>query len=811
LLSGSGGQGWADPPTPAPAGQVPDRLPAGWTIRGDKLTWTSSRPIPMGNAAVEFYSGDTLLGPARAAKDQRTFQLDVPRRLTDLQVRAGGKRLDAGAPRSLAKAATPALPAPLKPAGIDPGVKGPYSTVTGEYSLPGVKLPDFPEKVEMQAVVVAPKGAPGHRPLALFLHGRHYTCYNGPDPDQITGDWPCPAGTKPVPSYRGYLQAQQLLASQGYITVSISANGINGQDFAADDGGAQARSSLVRLHLADWADWAGAKRGSAPAIAKAVPPADLSKVFLMGHSRGGEGVSRAALDSLNPPPAAQDGYHGRVRWTIRGLLLIGPTIFGHDPAPDVPSATVLPGCDGDVSDLQGQMYVDATRGVSKGRALHSALYVIGANHNYFNSEWTPGQAAAPADDDFFGDDDPLCSPGRPTRLTAAQEQQVGATYIATAARLFVAGDDRARPLLDGSGVRAPSAGPARVLSHAIGAARTPVIVPDASLKVTNARLCSEVTDVEANACLVNENFTGGSPHFTSFGSAIPEPGRYAVVLGASGTATIRPAKPVSLGSATDLALRLIVAPNSTGNRFRVSVVDTRGHRSTLGEVRADGLPATDSTTSYWAQELRVGVPRKLGKVARLELTRTAGTGPAWLIDAWGRRAGTPAPRPVALPRIDIGGRGRLGHPDVPGAGQREGPRQRQGPDVPDRPGHVRHEVVGGRRQADDQADHRADQRHRQHPVRLRQAVRGGRQGGPQHHGRSLRRRGGRPGGRSDADGDGDTGVGQHHRGLAADLDRAPVRNRRRLHLPDLPAAGAGHRPGTVQHRCGSAVVQRQQR
>ena len=65
--------------------------------------------------------------------------------------------------------------------------------------------------------------------------------------------------------------------------------------------------------------------------------------------------------------------------------------------------TILPGCDGDVSDLQGQMYVDGTRGVSRGTALHSAVYMVGANHNYFNSEWTPGQAEAPAFDDFWTD------------------------------------------------------------------------------------------------------------------------------------------------------------------------------------------------------------------------------------------------------------------------------------------------------------------------------------------------------------------------------------------------------------------------
>ena len=71
-------------------------------------------------------------------------------------------------------------------------------------------------------------------------------------------------------------------------------------------------------------------------------------------------------------------------------------------------------------------------------------------------------------------------------------------------------------------------------------------------------------------------------------------------------------------------------------------------------MRLDGVPGTQWTTSYWAQEVRVPGSRKLGAVAALELTRTAGVGMAWLIDAWGWRPGTPAPQATALPRIDIG-------------------------------------------------------------------------------------------------------------------------------------------------------------
>ncbi|GGQ40149.1 hypothetical protein GCM10010166_03920 [Couchioplanes caeruleus subsp. azureus] len=656
LLVGAGGPAWAAPP-PRPAA-----APDGWSVSGGQLTWRSDKRVPMGDAAVEFWSGDRLLGRPRPGADQRTFTLDrgrLPGSLGDLSVRAGGKRLDAegSAPRFRRQTAAGVKVPPLPAANaVDPGAKGPYRTVRGEYALDGVTLPGFPAKVEMQAAVVAPAAAPGKRPLALFLHGRHSVCYRGAD-ESAPQEWPCPAGTTPIPSHRGYLQAQELLASQGYVTVSISANGVNGQDHAAEDGGAQARSALVRHHLARWAGWAGAGRAGAPAIVRSAPRADMSRVFLMGHSRGGEGVSRAAMDTLTPPPPAQDGYRGRARWTIRGLLLIGPTLFGQNPVPDVPSATVLPGCDGDVADLQGQIFIDGTRGVGRGAALHSSLYVVGANHNFFNTEWTPGQSVAPSFDDFFSDGtDPVCSPGTPTRLTAQQQQTAGATYIAAAARLFVAGDDRVRPLLDGSGVRAPSADPARVLSHALGARRTPALIPDPTVTAGGgARICTQVSDDANDACLPPGD-DARSAHFVPFG-AVPEPGRYAARLdwASAGTPlTLAPRRPVSLAGARDLALRLMVPPNTAGTRFGVAVVAPGGRRTVLGDVVVDGLPGTSATTSYWAREVRVPLRGVRGAVARLELVPRGPAGRAWLIDAWGWRPGTPAPRQTSLPRIDIG-------------------------------------------------------------------------------------------------------------------------------------------------------------
>ncbi|MFC8551952.1 hypothetical protein ACFUMI_30845 [Streptomyces sp. NPDC057273] len=654
-----------------------EKLPEGWRLTGEgadrQLVWTSPAPVPMGDARVEFRSGNRLLGVPVPAADGKAYRLRADGlrlgSLDELTVVAGGRRLDADAPapsrtsgaRPPARSALTEPPFPANP--VDPGVPGGHRTVSGEYGLKSVRLPGYAEPVEMRAMVVGPTGAPGKRPLALFLHGRHSTCYGSGD--EVTGDWPCAPGTRPIPSHKGYLRAQQLLASQGYVTVSISANGINAQDHLAEDAGAQARSSLVRQHLARWAEWSENPAG-APSAVRAASPADLSRVLLVGHSRGGEGVNRAALDSLHRPPADQDGHQGPVRWTIRGNVLIGPTIFGQNPAPDVPSMTVLPGCDGDVSDLQGQIYVDGTRGVGSGAALQSAVYMPGANHNFFNSEWTPGQAEAPASDDFFEDEspDPVCSPGTSTRLTATQQQSAGATYIAAAAQLFVAGDDRVRPLLDGTGRRAPSAGPARVLSHAVGAHRTPAFLPGPSTAVTGGRVCAQIDPDPDRACLAPDA-SGRSPHFAHW-EASPEPGRDAVAFrwrkGAVGPpVTVRSTGPVSLKGSEALALRVILPPNSTGTRMDVALVDSSGRRARLGAAaRIDGLPGSDRTTSLWARELRFPLAAAarsgldLSRVTTLELTPRGGTGSAWLMDAWGWRPGTPEARPTAMPRVDIG-------------------------------------------------------------------------------------------------------------------------------------------------------------
>jgi hypothetical protein len=85
----------------------------------------------MGDAAVEFYSGDRLLGRPVAGKDGHTFRLGLEGvtlgAAKDLQVRAAGRRLDeAGVKadskrRSAKKPVKPVEPSALPPANpVDP-------------------------------------------------------------------------------------------------------------------------------------------------------------------------------------------------------------------------------------------------------------------------------------------------------------------------------------------------------------------------------------------------------------------------------------------------------------------------------------------------------------------------------------------------------------------------------------------------------------------------------------------------------------------------------------------------------------------
>jgi dienelactone hydrolase len=339
----------------------------------------------------------------------------------------------AGAGSTVASAQTP-----------DPGATGPFAVTREEYDYGNLAFQPtgFPSAVELKASVHYPTGLPGGPfPVVVFMHGRHVTCYRN---TTAALRWPCRSTESVIPSYQGYDYISQQLASNGYIVVSVSANGINAFDNNVTDLGMQARAELIQRHLNQWNTFNTA--GAAPFGTKFVGKVDLTRVGTMGHSRGGEGVVKHYVHntSLGSP------------YGVKAVFPLAPVDFNRPVVNNSALAVLLPYCDGDVSDNQGvHFYDDARYNVAGDTAPKHTLQVMGANHNFYNTVWTPGLFPAGTSDDWNafvsgGTADAHCGTGAGNkRLTAAQQRGTGLAYISAAMRAYVGGETQFLPLLTG--------------------------------------------------------------------------------------------------------------------------------------------------------------------------------------------------------------------------------------------------------------------------------------------------------------------------------------------------------------------------
>jgi len=336
----------------------------------------------------------------------------------------------------------------------DPGALGPLAVTREEYNFGDTAFQpsDFPGPVELLASIHYPTNLPGGPyPVILFLHGRHATCFKGGS--QLL-QWPCTTnGSQPIPSYKGYDYAAEVLASHGYVVVSISANGVNAVDNSVFDLGALARAELMQKHL-DILNTFNTT-GGAPFGTKFVGKFDLTRVGTMGHSRGGEGVVRHYVlnNSLGAP------------YGIKAVFPLAPTDFNRSVVNNAALNVLLPYCDGDVSDLQGVHFYDDVRyNVPGDQAPKHYELVMGANHNFFNTIWTPATSPFPgAANDWLafvpgGHSDSQCGSGNGNqRLTDAQQRGTGLAYMTAFFRAYVGGETQFIPILTGDAPPPPSA------------------------------------------------------------------------------------------------------------------------------------------------------------------------------------------------------------------------------------------------------------------------------------------------------------------------------------------------------------------
>lgn len=282
-------------------------------------------------------------------------------------------------------------------------------TVTDElYDIRDVPVPGIPFDTTLYGVVRHPTAlGEGPFPLVLALHGNHGNCRNPADPNDdfcsTTNDHECAfAGQLTAPNAEGYDYLLDTLAAQGYVTVSISGNAMNcREDYIIE------RAQLVIEHLRRWSDWQGGAGELGGLFAGTL---DLSRVGLVGHSRGGDAVSHVPQLLAGGPIAGLQ---------VDSVFAVAPTDFHDVVVRDTDLAVLLPACDGDVSNLMGHRHYDRSIGFFDGVEQAQVLYV-GANHNFFNTEWRLSEW------EYYPGTHPFCQPS-PDPLKLEQTRMLAAT------------------------------------------------------------------------------------------------------------------------------------------------------------------------------------------------------------------------------------------------------------------------------------------------------------------------------------------------------------------------------------------------
>jgi hypothetical protein len=548
----------------------------------------------------------------------------------------------------------------------DPAAEGPYAIARRDVvrSWGSVDV-GFEGAVEDVSEITYPttetgEVVPGEHPVVVLLHGMHASCARTGQSVTPIPWWCDERESRPVPSYRGYRYLADNLASQGRVVVSISANGINAQDIFTDYG-IFARANLLRHHLDALK---AADAGRVPVLEDLlVGHLDLARTVLVGHSRGGDAVVRASqeLERQADAPA-----------TVVGVVNLAPIASVYAAPANTPTVTLLPACDGDVRDLQGQTFVDRGRDLyGDSGFLRSSVWFGGGNHNYLNTEWTPGtsESGTGTDDaEYLYADNAASGSCRPRhRLSPEQERTVGLAYVAASVRWMQDADARMLAYLDGTGDVPPT-----VLAEGIQTRSASLAGPDRLLAVPSSTATVDGTGVDVRTCRGSQLVVEDDPrqaercaygrvapgYDTSWlgptNFAVPLPDRTAVRLAwlGDGVGVMSLGGPRDLRSTPRLSARVVVDPATRGT-FEMALRDASGATAV---VPLRGLPLQPLSRGALSARLipqqawidpRDAIGIDLARVTHVGLAVT-GSGFAWILDV-SQRSGDPAPATGPLP------------------------------------------------------------------------------------------------------------------------------------------------------------------
>lgn len=254
------------------------------------------------------------------------------------------------------------------------------------------------DKLPLNGRVWMPDGA-GPFPLALIVHGNHNMA-----------DFSDP----------GYAYLGELLASRGFILVSVDENFLNSGLFHDPPKQQAVRGWMLLEHLKLWRAW-NQTPGSL-----FQGKVDMHRIALMGHSRGGEAAATATAFNRMTYDPEDANIRFDNGFDIKAVVAIAPVDGQYKPAgqyrwiQDVNYLTLHGANDGDVSSFMGSRQWDHVRYTQPGSLFKTEIYAYRANHGQFNSVWGRHDAGVPGS--WLLNLEPLLPPD--------QQRRISSVYIA---------------------------------------------------------------------------------------------------------------------------------------------------------------------------------------------------------------------------------------------------------------------------------------------------------------------------------------------------------------------------------------------
>lgn len=308
---------------------------------------------------------------------------------------------------SIGTMSTQASAADLTPP--DPLVRGSYTIESNQTAILGTTTIQEPNSsgaaptsttsqgsitLQVRGAMYRPTNRVAPSPVIIIVHGNHAACDSGTT-----------AATATCTVYKrndsGYAYMGENLASWGYTVFSLDLDQTTQRQDNNKGKGMHQRRLMIAATL-DLLTQANATGGIPLSADSNVGTTlegklDMTRIGLMGHSRGGDGVtSFIDYNRTRPEPGT--------RYPIRGVISLAPVDYERKAPYGVPYMAIAPLCDGDVSNSQGARFFERSQYIKGDDPFPRILSTqLGGNHNWYNTTWK-------ADGDDSTGSDTACGP-----------------------------------------------------------------------------------------------------------------------------------------------------------------------------------------------------------------------------------------------------------------------------------------------------------------------------------------------------------------------------------------------------------------